>query len=179
MLVSAANSSAASDADRELVANARGVLFYGTPHAGTAMANLGSAAKYLFFPTAEVRELETGSPQLEELNSSFKVRKACATAPLNKNAKCIPLSGRQELVSQSQKSSAVGGIEVVSFGESKATPYLGLDLTFVPQESSNPGVGVHTQVDSNHMNICKPGDRQSVLYKKLGRYVVVTVLSRQ
>ena len=74
MLVSAAESSAASDADRELVANARGVLFYGTPHAGTAMANLGSAAKYLFFPTAEVRELETGSPQLEELNSSFKVR---------------------------------------------------------------------------------------------------------
>ena len=73
MLVSAAESSAASDADRELVANARGVLFYGTPHAGTAVANLGSAAKYLFFPTAEVRELEKGAPQLEELNSSFKV----------------------------------------------------------------------------------------------------------
>ena len=79
----------------------------------------------------------------------------------------------QEIVAQSQKSSAVGGLEVVSFGESKATPYLGLDLTFVPPESSNPGVGVHTQVDSNHMNICKPGNRQSVLYKKLGRYVSV------
>ena len=74
MLVSAAAAAATSDADRELVANARGVCFYGTPHAGTAMANLGSAAKYLFFPTAEVRELEAGSPQLEELNSSFKVR---------------------------------------------------------------------------------------------------------
>ena len=61
---------------------------------------------------------------------------------------------------------------MVSFGESKATPYLGLDLTFVPPESSNPGVGVHTKVDANHMNICKPGDRQSVLYKKLGRYVI-------
>ena len=83
MLVSAANSSAASDADRELVANARGVLFYGTPHAGTAMANLGSAAKYLFFPTAEVRELETGSPQLEDLNSSFKVRTVQLFASLN------------------------------------------------------------------------------------------------
>ena len=85
MLVSAAESSAASDADRELVANARGVLFYGTPHAGTAMANLGSAAKYLFFPTAEVRELEKGAPQLEELNSSFKVCEhfeACMTDQL-------------------------------------------------------------------------------------------------
>ena len=64
---------------------------------------------------------------------------------------------------------------MVSFGESKATPYLGLDLTFVPPESSNPGVGVHTQVDSNHMNICKPANRQSVLYKKLGRYVSMSI----
>ena len=68
---------------------------------------------------------------------------------------------------------------MVSFGESKATPYLGLDLTFVPPESSNPGVGVHTQVDSNHMNICKPANRQSVLYKKLGRYVIMSIATHR
>ncbi len=67
-------SASASEEDRELVRNARGTIFYGTPHAGTGMANLSTVAKYLFFPTAELQELEEGSPQLAELNSSFKVR---------------------------------------------------------------------------------------------------------
>jgi hypothetical protein len=50
------------------------------------------------------------------------------------------------LVTESKKTSAVGGLEVISFGESTATPYLGLDITFVPEESSNPGIGQHIQV---------------------------------
>merc|ERR1739838_1275284 len=55
---------------------------------------------------------------------------------------------------------------VISFDETIPTRHLGLDLTFVPPESSNPGVGEFLTVPYNHMDICKPESRKSILFRK-------------
>ncbi len=60
-----------SEADRLLADNARGVVFYSTPHLGSRVAKLNAYSKYLFFPSTEVQDLEAGSPQLADLHCNF------------------------------------------------------------------------------------------------------------
>merc|ERR1719383_934378 len=120
----------------ELAKNTKGVLFYSTPHEGSQIAKLNSLVKYLFFPTVEVQELEFGSPALSDLNGYFK-----------------------QFVNKYKT-------KVVSFGETVPTRHLGLDLNFVPVESSNPGVGEFYPVAYNHMDICKPENKKSILFRK-------------
>jgi hypothetical protein len=55
--------------------------------------------------------LEADSPRLSSLNQSF-----------------VELAKSQNL-------------RIVSFGETVPTPVMGLDVTFVPPHSSNPGLG--------------------------------------
>jgi hypothetical protein len=55
--------------------------------------------------------------------------------------------------------------KVISFGETKPTRHLGLDLNFVPLESCNPGVGEFIPVPYNHMDICKPESKKSILFR--------------
>lgn len=129
------------DEDQEFAKNTKGVVFYSTPHRGSHVAKVSSATKFFFFPTVEVQDLEWESAALADLQQSFK-----------------------DMVKQTE-------MEVVSFGEMLSTPYLGVDLTFVPEDSSNPGIGTHYQVPHNHMNICKPKDRNSILYRKLMKIV--------
>ena len=57
--------------------------------------------------------------------------------------------------------------KVISFGETKPTRHLGLDLNFVPLESCNPGVGEFIPVPYNHMDICKPESKKSILFRYL------------
>jgi len=123
-------------AKRKLAENTRGVVFYSTPHKGSQIAKLNSLVKYLLFPSVEVQELEMGNPALLELNKDFK-----------------------DVVSQTHT-------KVISFGETLATRHLGMDLTFVPPESSDPGVGEFYTVPFNHMDICKPLNRKSILFRK-------------
>jgi len=125
--------------------NTKGVVFYGTPHQGSRIAKLNSLSKYVFFPSVEVQELEMGSPALADLNNDFK-----------------------DLVSDLKT-------KVLSFGETKPTRHLGVDLTFVPPESSNPGVGEFFEVPFNHMDICKPAGKKSVLFRKFYNLVWDTV----
>ena len=95
------------------------------------------SSRFLFFPSTEVRDLEADSPRLSQLNQSF--------TDLAKNEK----------------------FRIVSFGETAPTPYMGMDLTFVPPQSSNPGIGeFHLINNVNHMNICKPENKSSILYRK-------------
>jgi len=125
------------DADLQQVAeNTRGVVFYSTPHEGTHIAKMNSVVKYFFFPSVEVQELEIDSPALLELNTYFK-----------------------QFVEKFKT-------RVISFGETIPTRHLGVDLTFVPPESSNPGVGEFLTVPYNHMDICKPESRKSILFRK-------------
>eukprot|EP00088_Acartia_fossae_P009362 TRINITY_DN1451_c1_g1_i6.p1 TRINITY_DN1451_c1_g1~~TRINITY_DN1451_c1_g1_i6.p1 ORF type:complete len:285 (-),score=66.59 TRINITY_DN1451_c1_g1_i6:67-921(-) len=119
-----------------LAENTKGVIFYSTPHEGSQIANLNSLVKYFFFPTVEVQELEFGNPTLHELNAYFK-----------------------QFVERFKT-------KVISFGEMIPTRHLGLDLTFVPPESSDPGVGEFYPVSYNHMDICKPESKKSILFRK-------------
>ena len=121
---------------RQLADNTRGVVFYGTPHEGSRIAKMNSISKYFFFPSVEVQKLEIGSPALSDLNKDFK-----------------------DFV-ESLKT------KVISFGETLPTRHLGMDLTFVPRESSNPGVGEFISVPFNHMDICKPSSKKSILFRK-------------
>lgn len=116
--------------------NTKGVIFYSTPHEGSQIAKLNSLVKYFFFPTVEVQELEFQNPALSELNDYFK-----------------------QYVEKFKT-------KVISFGEMIPTRHLGLDLTFVPPESSDPGVGEFYPVQYNHMDICKPESKKSILFRK-------------
>lgn len=132
----AASAESADPELQQLSNNTKGVVFYSTPHEGSEIANMNSIFKYFFFPSVEVQELETNNPQLTSLNQSFK-----------------------EFVAKNKT-------KVVSFGETQPTPHLGIDLTFVPPSSSNPGVGDFYSIPVNHINICKPDSRRSILFRK-------------
>lgn len=120
----------------QLAKNTKGVLFYSTPHTGSQIAKINPLVKYFFFPSVEVQELEFGNPALSELNTYFK-----------------------QAVEKHK-------LKVVSFGETKPTRHLGLNLNFVPLESSNPGIGEFYPVGYNHMDICKPENKKSVLFRR-------------
>jgi len=121
---------------RRLAEKTKGVVFYSTPHFGSQIAKMNSVLKYFFFPSVEVQELEMDSPTLLDLNNYFK-----------------------EFVVKF-------GTKVVSFGEAIPCRQLGMDFTFVPVESSNPQVGEYFTVPFNHMDICKPLNRKSILFRK-------------
>ena len=63
--------------------------------------------------------------------------------------------------------------KVVSFGETVPTRHLGLDLNFVPLESCNPGVGEFFPVPYNHMDICKPENKKSILFRSQTLHTIV------
>ena len=122
---------------QSLAKNTRGVVFYSTPHTGSQIAKINPVLKYIVFPSVEVQELEMNHPALIDLNSYFKT-----------------------FVSQFKT-------RVISFGETLPTRHLGMDLQFVPVESSDPGVGEFHAVPYNHIDICKPESVKSILFRKL------------
>ena len=124
------------DSLKDLVNNTKGVVFYSTPHDGSQIASLSKYIKLIFFPSVEVQELEPNNPTLATLNRSFK-----------------------DFVYKFKT-------KVISFGETQPTRHLGVDITFVPHESSNPGFGEFYSVPFNHINICKPNNRKSILFRK-------------
>jgi len=134
-------SEAQSRDDSQFVENTRGVVFYSTPHNGSNVAKLNKTTKMIFFPTTEVQDLEPDSPALQMLHQNF--------TDLVKTLK----------------------MKVISFGESVKTPYLGIDLALVSPESADPECGEHHTINENHMNICKPKGKGSILYRKLSNLI--------
>ena len=51
-------------------------------------------------------------------------------------------------------------------GEAYQTPMMGMDTTFVTSKSSNIGIGEYFHLKANHINICKPDSKQSIIYRK-------------
>jgi len=123
---------------KNLTQNTKGVVFYSTPHDGSQIASLGNGMiRHFFFPSIEVQELEFNNPNLHSLNMNFK-----------------------EFVRKFQT-------KVISFGEQLPTLNFGVtDKVVVPSESSDPGVGEFYQVPFNHINVCKPDSRKSILFRK-------------
>ena len=102
------------------------------------MAKLNSATKFFFFPSTEVNDLEENSPQLVDLNQNFK-----------------------NLVKDKSD------LRIISFGESFGTPAMfGIDMMFVSPESANLGIGEHYQLKANHLNVCKPDSKESIIYRR-------------
>jgi len=128
---------AQAEQDNDLVDNTKGIMFFSTPHLGSSVAKLNSATKFFFFPSTEVNDLEENSPQLVDLNQNFK-----------------------NLVKEKED------LRIISFGEALTTPMFGIDMTFVSPESSNLEIGEHYQIKANHLNVCKPDSKESIIYRK-------------
>jgi len=126
--------------DDSILANSCGVIFYGTPHKGSPLANFGNNFFYVFFPTIEVQELSYDNREyLDGLNAHFA-----------------------NLVDK--------GMQCLSFAELKPTVLGdfvsdSISIHLVPPDSANPNCGQFIPVDSDHMNVCKPsGTTDCFLY---------------
>uniref|UniRef100_A0A8D0EB41 Protein SERAC1 n=1 Tax=Salvator merianae TaxID=96440 RepID=A0A8D0EB41_SALMN len=54
-----------------IVNNTRGIIFYSVPHHGSRLAEYSINARFLLFPSVEVKELSKDSPALRALNDDF------------------------------------------------------------------------------------------------------------
>lgn len=120
----------------DIVDNTSGVIFYSTPHRGSALANISSKGSRIFSPTVEVQELSQDSPALRTLHSKFK-----------------------QIVSENR-------IKCLSFGETEkqSVGYKRIKVLIVPPESSDPGFGEFHPLSTTHLNVCKPWDNNSERY---------------
>ncbi|CAG9137565.1 unnamed protein product [Plutella xylostella] len=130
---------AADDADpcyKKLSENTRAVLFYSTPHRGTALASMPRAAAAFLWPSNDVRQLQRNSPVLLQLHQKF----------LNK--------------------ADAHNWETISFAETKPTLVTAfkVPIHFVDSTSADLGRGVFYEMPLDHLSICKPATRQSILY---------------
>jgi pimeloyl-ACP methyl ester carboxylesterase len=126
----------------------RGVVFIGTPHFGSFLASIALGVPF-FRPSPQIKDLEAGNAELEELNGFFlqnvatqkiKARVYVETQPL----RAPWLFGR-----------VLPGITVVSTTSS---------LAHIPGE-----VGVHIQ--ANHFSICKPESKEALLHKSVRKFI--------
>ncbi|XP_072437212.1 protein SERAC1 isoform X2 [Chiloscyllium punctatum] len=127
---------------RSVVQNTQGIVFYSVPHCGSRLAEYSVNARFLLFPSVEVKELSKDSPALRELNDNFT-----------------------RLVQEHK-------VNLLSFGEMLPT-YIGsmIKLHVVPPNSADLGIGDFIPLDVNHLNICKPGSRNSFLYQRSLKFI--------
>ncbi|XP_073193888.1 protein SERAC1 isoform X4 [Lepidochelys kempii] len=126
----------------KIVNNTRGIIFYSVPHHGSQLAEYSMNAKYLLFPSVEVKELSTDSPALKELNDDF--------LSFAKDKK----------------------FPVLSFAETLPTHIGSMvKLHVVPVDSANLGIGDLIPVEVNHLNICKPKKKDTFLYQYTVKFI--------
>ncbi|XP_063837904.1 protein SERAC1 [Ostrinia nubilalis] len=130
-------SSESSDASlKSLSNNTKAVVFYSTPHKGSALATMPRAAAAVLWPSNDVRQLQENSPTLLELNNKF-----------------IKFADKFAW-------------ETISFAETLPTLVTAFKVPvhFVESVSADLGRGVFYQLPLDHLCICKPATRQSILY---------------
>ncbi|XP_014805996.1 PREDICTED: protein SERAC1 [Calidris pugnax] len=126
----------------KIVNNTRGIIFYSVPHHGSQLAEYSINARYLLFPSVEVKELSKDSPALKELNDDF--------LSFAKDKK----------------------FSVLSFAETLPTHIGSMiKLHVVPLESAELGIGDLIPVDVNHLNICKPKKKDAFLYQRTLKFI--------
>ncbi|XP_053829390.1 protein SERAC1 isoform X5 [Vidua macroura] len=126
----------------KIVNNTRGIVFYSVPHHGSQLAEYSINARYLLFPSVEVKELSKDSPALKELNDDF--------LSFAKDKKFSVLSFAETLPTH------IGSM---------------LKLHVVPVESADIGIGDLIPVDVNHLNICKPKKKDAFLYQRTLKFI--------
>lgn len=121
---------------RKISENTRAVLFFSTPHRGSAAASMPRAAAAVLWPSNDVKQLQENSPTLLELHKAF-----------------IEYANHYNW-------------ETISFAESLPTLVTAFKVPvhFVESYSADLGRGVFYQLPLDHLSICKPATRQSVLY---------------
>lgn len=121
---------------KKLAENTKAVLFFSTPHKGSSMATMPRAAAAVLWPSNDVRQLQENSPTLLNLHKAF-IQFADAYA-----------------------------WETISFVETMPTLVTAFKVPvhFVESFSADLGRGEFYQLPLDHLSICKPATRQSILY---------------
>lgn len=129
-----------------VINNTRGIVFYSVPHHGSHLAEYSVNIRYLLFPSLEVKELSKDSPALKTLQDDF------LEFAKDKN------------------------FQVLNFVETLPT-YIGsmIKLHVVPVESADLGIGDLIPVDVNHLNICKPKQKDAFLYQRTLQFIRETL----
>ncbi|XP_039764041.1 protein SERAC1 [Pararge aegeria] len=124
------------EAYKILCQNTKAVLFYSTPHKGSALATMPRAAASILWPSQDVKQLQENSPELLELHELFL------------------------------KFADKFNWETISFAETLPTLITAFKVPvhFVEPYSADLGRGVFYQLPLDHLSICKPATRQSILY---------------
>lgn len=55
-----------------IYSNTKGVVFFGTPHAGSSLADYSTRAGFVLFPSVEVNQLKAGASHLALLTEKFQ-----------------------------------------------------------------------------------------------------------
>ncbi|XP_021247271.1 protein SERAC1 isoform X4 [Numida meleagris] len=126
----------------KIVNNTRGIIFYSVPHHGSQLAEYSISARYLLFPSVEVKELSKDSPALKVLNDDFLSFAKDKKFPVLSFAETLPTH--------------IGSM---------------LKLHVVPLESAKLGIGELIPVDVNHLNICKPKKKDAFLYQRTLKFI--------
>ncbi|KAM3968825.1 protein SERAC1 [Aphomia sociella] len=121
---------------KNLSKNTKAVFFYSTPHKGSSLATMPRAAAAVLWPSNDVRQLQVNSPVLLKLHNMFI------------------------------KFADIFGWETISFAETKPTLVTAfkVPIHFVESHSADLGRGPFYQLPLDHLSICKPATRQSILY---------------
>ena len=119
----------------------KGVCFIATPHSGADLANY---IKFLasFLATVAVSDLKANDSRLIELNQWYR-------------------------------NHAFTRFKTEVYCEKKVTGWKGLGVIVVDAQSADPGIPgvVPIPLDEDHLSICKPGSPDSLLYKRIRRFV--------
>lgn len=131
-----------NDEFRRMCDNTKGIVFYSTPHLGSALASYSTQASHLLLPSVEVKELCQKSPFLATLHESF-----------------LSLVRRHP-------------IKLLSFGETMPVKLSWMFQTIlVTNDSADLGVGEFLPVDVDHVDICKPSSKIDERYTKTAQFI--------
>ncbi|XP_041987301.1 protein SERAC1 [Aricia agestis] len=121
---------------KPLCEKTKAIVFYSTPHKGSSLASMPRAASAILWPSKDVKQLRENSPMLLEMHNSF-----------------IKIADKLQW-------------ETISFAETLPTLVTAfkVPIHFVEPHSADLGRGVYYQLPLDHLSICKPATRQSILY---------------
>lgn len=121
---------------KSLCDKTKAVLFYSTPHKGSALANMPRAAAAVLWPSHDVKQLQENSPTLLKIQQQF-----------------LKIADKYNW-------------ETISFAETMPTlvTTFKVPVHFVTPQSADLERGIFYELPLDHLTICKPATRQSILY---------------
>ncbi|XP_025833566.1 protein SERAC1 isoform X1 [Agrilus planipennis] len=123
---------------KSIAEKTKSIIFYSTPHTGSKVASATTPTSYVLWPSVEVQELRQEYTGLRDIHQNFL------------------------------KFLEHNPIDIISFIETKpiVVTAMKFNVLLVEPESGNPGVGEYFEVPLDHLEICKPKNKDSFLYQK-------------